>query len=85
MTYKIEHSRLNLQKFLYKVSSHGKGRQGYQGDEVGIDSYLEHGPRHVHVDAVVRRPPLQVTLVVGLVDRRVELSVDFRDPTSINM
>lgn len=39
-------------------------------------TYHERGPTHTHVDAVVVRPPLEVLLVVGVVDRVVELLVD---------
>ena len=40
--------------------------------------YLELGPVHGHVDAKVVGPPLDVLLLVGVVDRVVELFVDLR-------
>lgn len=46
--------------------------------------YLELGPIHAHVDAVVGRPPLEVLVVVRVVDRVVQLLVDLRQPATSN-
>ena len=42
--------------------------------------YLKLWPVHAHVDSVIKRPPLEVLVVVGVVDCVVQLFVDLWQP-----
>lgn len=43
-----------------------------------FDTYNKVGPIHGHVHSVIVRPPLQVLLMVRIVDRVIKLFVDLR-------
>lgn len=48
--------------------------------EKGKKGYLKLRPVHAHVDSVIKRPPLEVLVVVGVVDCVVQLFVNLWQP-----
>lgn len=41
-------------------------------------THYERWPIHCHIDAMIIRPPLQILLMVSIVDRVVEFLIDLR-------
>jgi len=52
------------------------------GQVHGVTTHFERGPGHHHTDAAELRPPVKVTVGVGLVNGAPQLRVDIRQPST---
>lgn len=64
--YKYEENKIILKEDTERRNERGK--------------YLKLWPVHAHVDSVIEGPPLEVLVVVGVIDCVVQFFVDLRQP-----